>query len=336
MESTASHPRLSRQRLASRPRCKSTRSRCRPIQNHKRSLHRNQQYSIYALTDGSGNISERYAYTAYGALTITDASGTIRTASTADNRYTFTGREWDEALALYHYRARMYDSVPGRFASRDPIGYRGGWDLYGGYFAFQSLVDPMGLAALSGCAELCWSKYYEPSQLPEGNHGWPMFHHLEPGVRGEMYTNCINRCPPGPPGTPDPPRVPNPLPSLPGGVWIESTNTLDCGTHYRICVTEYDEDCNEIGVYCSGFGGIEIAWPGVDGHIGDDPRTPNSQPTSGRIRFRELNCEAAKRVKMRLRLGGGVFPDTYWPYANDCWDYACEQRDNVDHDERLE
>ena len=28
--------------------------------------HRNQQYSIYAITDSAGAVSERYAYTAYG------------------------------------------------------------------------------------------------------------------------------------------------------------------------------------------------------------------------------------------------------------------------------
>ena len=144
MESTASHPRLSRPRLASPPRCKSGRSRCRPLQNHKRSLHRNQQYSITAVTDGSGAVVERYAYTAYGTPTITDASGTPRTTTAVGNRYTYTGREWDEALSLYHYRARMYDPVSGRFVSRDPIGYVDGFSLYRSYFVPHG-VDPTGL-----------------------------------------------------------------------------------------------------------------------------------------------------------------------------------------------
>ena len=58
----------------------------------KRYYHRNQQYSIVALTDGAGAISERYAYRAYGELTVLDGSGTV---TTTDNRYTYTGREWD-------------------------------------------------------------------------------------------------------------------------------------------------------------------------------------------------------------------------------------------------
>ncbi|GAB5406686.1 MAG: hypothetical protein Aurels2KO_49170 [Aureliella sp.] len=83
--------------------------------------HRNQQYSVTALTNASGAILERYAYTAYGTPTITNASGTVLTSSTQNNRYTYTGREWDQTISLYHYRARMYDPALGRFCSKDPI-----------------------------------------------------------------------------------------------------------------------------------------------------------------------------------------------------------------------
>ncbi|TWT84122.1 tRNA3(Ser)-specific nuclease WapA precursor [Planctomycetes bacterium CA13] len=96
-----------------------------------RYYHRSQQYSVIALTDGGGTVKERYAYDAYGIPTILDAAGTTRTTSAENNRYLYTGREWDETLGLYHYRARMYDSVAGRFCSRDPIGFIGSqWSLY--------------------------------------------------------------------------------------------------------------------------------------------------------------------------------------------------------------
>jgi RHS repeat-associated protein len=127
---TPSHPRSSSQQLASHARCQGSLSRCRSKQNLKRSYNRNQQYSITAITDGSGAIVERYAYSAYGIPTITDASGTTRTTTAIGNRYTYTGREFDETLALYHYRARMYDPVGGRFVSRDPIGYEDGENLH--------------------------------------------------------------------------------------------------------------------------------------------------------------------------------------------------------------
>jgi len=112
-----------------------------------RYYHRNGQYSITALTNVGGSIVERYAYTAYGQVTFASASGTVQTASASNNRYTYTGREWDEGLSLYHFRARMYDPVSGRFVSRDPIGFRGG--AYN-IFAFLQInpilyLDPSGL-----------------------------------------------------------------------------------------------------------------------------------------------------------------------------------------------
>ncbi|QDV43583.1 tRNA(Glu)-specific nuclease WapA precursor [Stieleria neptunia] len=109
--------------------------------------HGTQQYSVNALTDSSGTIKERYAYDAYGGLSIFDASGTARTTTAEGNRYTYTGREYDDVLDLYHYRARMYDSIAGRFLSRDPIGFEGGqWSLYmyvGGMPT--NAADPSGL-----------------------------------------------------------------------------------------------------------------------------------------------------------------------------------------------
>ncbi|WP_419194821.1 RHS repeat-associated core domain-containing protein [Novipirellula herctigrandis] len=93
-------------------------------------------------------MKERYAYDAYGTPTILDAAGTALTASAENNRYTYTGREYDVALGLYHYRARMYDPVAGRFCSRDPIGYVDGLSLYGGYFVPFG-VDPFGRAIVT-------------------------------------------------------------------------------------------------------------------------------------------------------------------------------------------
>lgn len=127
-----------------------------------RYLHRNQQYSITALTDGGGNITERYAYSVYGTPTITDAAGTTRTSSADNNRYTYTGREYDEALGLYHYRARMYDSVAGRFVSRDPIGYADGFSMYGAFFVpssfdlsgYQTYAPGSGMPSVGLCNPL--------------------------------------------------------------------------------------------------------------------------------------------------------------------------------------
>lgn len=69
-------------------------------------FHRNQQYSILALTDALGAIVERYAYTAYGQPTILTASLSIPATSALANRYTYTAREWDATLGSHHFRAR--------------------------------------------------------------------------------------------------------------------------------------------------------------------------------------------------------------------------------------
>ena len=110
--------------------------------------HRNQQYSVYALTDSSGAVSERYAYTAYGQPTFLNASATVQTSSAAGNRYTYTAREWDATLGLHHFRARWMSGLTGRFLTRDPIGYAGSeWDLYELFGGKPYLmVDPEGLA----------------------------------------------------------------------------------------------------------------------------------------------------------------------------------------------
>jgi RHS repeat-associated protein len=83
-------------------------------------LHCSQQFSTVALTTSTATIAERYAYSAYGAPTVCNASGTDIGASTKDNRITYTGREWDDELVLYHFRARLYDAGVGRFLGRDP------------------------------------------------------------------------------------------------------------------------------------------------------------------------------------------------------------------------
>ena len=88
-------------------------------------FHRNQQFSITAITNSTGAISERYAYTAYGQPTILDASGVTLPTSNFAIRHTYTGREWDATLGLHHFRARWMSPSAGRFLTRDPIGYKG-------------------------------------------------------------------------------------------------------------------------------------------------------------------------------------------------------------------
>jgi len=100
--------------------------------------HSNQQFSIGAITDSNGNLSERYGYNAYGKTVIMADSILV------DNPYFFTGRQLDSETGLFYFRARYYDASLGQFVSRDPLNYVDGMNLYRGYFAVNDL-DPSGL-----------------------------------------------------------------------------------------------------------------------------------------------------------------------------------------------
>jgi len=102
-----------------------------------------QQFSIAAITDSNGNLSERYGYNAYGKPVI------ITDSILVDNPYFFTGRQLDSETGLFYFRARYYDASLGQFVSRDPLNYVDGMNLYRGYFAVNDL-DPSGLAASIG------------------------------------------------------------------------------------------------------------------------------------------------------------------------------------------
>ena len=129
--------------------------------------HRNQQYSITAVTTSAGAIAERYAYSAYGEPTICDGTGSVLATqiSSLGNRYTYTGREWDATVGLYHFRARWMSPKSGRFLTRDPVGYNG--SPFGLYESLLSnpirYADPTGFITSVGEAWMdgfLWGKLY--------------------------------------------------------------------------------------------------------------------------------------------------------------------------------
>ncbi len=78
-----------------------------------------------ANTDG---LAMSVQYTAFGEPTVTRGPAWTDGLAVA-LPHAFTGREWDEEIGLYHYRARYYDPVVGRFLSEDPIGFFWGGEL---------------------------------------------------------------------------------------------------------------------------------------------------------------------------------------------------------------
>ncbi|MGA1867044.1 MAG: RHS repeat-associated core domain-containing protein [bacterium] len=97
------------------------------------------------ITDGSGNIVNKYAYDEFGNLT--DYVETI------PNPFRYVGKYgiMDEKNGLLFMRARYYDPEIGRFLTQDPIGFAGG-DLNLYVYVRNNpvnFIDPYGLWSLT-------------------------------------------------------------------------------------------------------------------------------------------------------------------------------------------
>jgi RHS repeat-associated protein len=84
--------------------------------------------------------TREYGYLLFGSRHASTTSVSV------EQRYTYTGREANSLSTLTYSRYRQYDPGIGRFAARDPIGYRGGISIYG-YVLGRPIrwIDPYGL-----------------------------------------------------------------------------------------------------------------------------------------------------------------------------------------------
>jgi RHS repeat-associated protein len=114
--------------------------------------------STTALTDGGGNLLERYTYDAFGTPSVFDPNGNPLAASAYANRFLFTGREFLQETGLYDYRNRAYSAALGRFMQVDPIRFDAGdVNLYR-YVGNNStdMVDPTGFVEFRSFHEFHW------------------------------------------------------------------------------------------------------------------------------------------------------------------------------------
>ena len=160
---------------------------------------RNQQYSTAALTDASGSVVERYAYTSYGDLLALDPAGTTVRTTPPQTRYTYTGREFDHETGAYHFRARPYSATLGRFTGHDPILYPDGYNTFAGWFGCNS-TDASGLITKAQCQELLDQMMKSPAvtvltdELTKGGCPLPKATCEECEGRGEIQGGNIQVC----------------------------------------------------------------------------------------------------------------------------------------------
>lgn len=86
--------------------------------------------NVVGLVDASGAVEQRFGYSTFGTpiwLTSAWASST----NTKEWNVLFHGHYLDGESGLYQMRFRYYHPTVGRWVSRDPIGERGGLNLYG-------------------------------------------------------------------------------------------------------------------------------------------------------------------------------------------------------------
>ncbi len=105
--------------------------------------------STRAISDNSQAIQE---------AVILDAYGNVQSGFAGSSSFGYAGkwRYYTDANGLHYLKARYYDSSVGRFISRDPIGFKGGFNLYA-YVENCPVtsVDPSGLQCCRGGDTSC-------------------------------------------------------------------------------------------------------------------------------------------------------------------------------------
>ena len=105
--------------------------------------HHDRRFSVTALSDASGAVVERYAYSIHGTVGLFDGSGGSRSATALANVRMYTGVERDPTSGKDYLRNRWFEAEVG-FTGRDPLGHLDGASTYFGYFA-DGRLDPSGL-----------------------------------------------------------------------------------------------------------------------------------------------------------------------------------------------
>jgi RHS repeat-associated protein len=154
------------------------------------------------LTDEQGQLVWAAQYKAWGGIVqierpprlITHAAGnTVQQvwqaqAEPVQQNLRFQGQYFDAETGLHYNRLRYYDPDCGRFISQDPIGLRGGVNLYQYAPNPVAWIDPLGLSALPSCQCNLGSG---PKRGRLGNQSTRQ--HID-DVATEMSVSCVQDC----------------------------------------------------------------------------------------------------------------------------------------------
>lgn len=168
-------------------------------------LHADRLGSIVALSDNTGAVTNRYAYSPWGECG--DLSGTS---------FGFTGQTIDLDTNLYNFKRRYYSAELARFLQPDPLGRRSGLNLlfyvkndplnstdpfgmqgmtgtamsYGARMGFSTEVGGpvgLGIAIFAMIGEITWGQF----QILL--HKWEELHELEEKYADQEYSNCMKK-----------------------------------------------------------------------------------------------------------------------------------------------
>lgn len=143
-----------------------------------------------AVIDPTGAVVERYGWSAFGQRRVMDADWEPLASSAAAFDFGFHGQFLDSDTGYYNYGYRYYSPEIGRWLSRDPIGERGGSNLY--EIAFSNLLNRLDLYGLSCCSYdrinvVIW--YRSVGTL--GNY---MLNPKAVSEINRIFYNCIDTC----------------------------------------------------------------------------------------------------------------------------------------------
>lgn len=101
--------------------------------------------NISELVDAAGNIAAHYEYDPFGKI------NTQNGAYAANNPFRFSSEYFDDETGLVYYNYRYYSPELGRWINRDPIGERGGVNLY--IMVDNSPINKTDLLGLECCGK---------------------------------------------------------------------------------------------------------------------------------------------------------------------------------------